>query len=86
MLTESTKAELAALLREADERREREPERCWCHWRPSPWLEYFEVEDRTVYLVECPRCGFKVGSFEGFVEAVKQWNNKIQQHYGDKQQ
>lgn len=81
MLPESTKAELTALLREADERRERTPEQCWCYRRPTPWLEYFEVEGRTVYLVECPRCGFKVGSFNGFTEAVKAWNSKIQQHY-----
>ena len=73
--------ELKKRLREADERRERIPEQCWCYRRPSPWLEYFEVDGRTVYLVECPRCGFKAGSFNGFTEAVKAWNSKIQQHY-----
>lgn len=78
--------ELNKRLREADEWREWIPECCWCYRRPSPWLEYFEVDGRTAYLVECPKCGFKVGSFQGFVEAVKAWNSKIQQHYGDKQQ
>lgn len=84
MLPESTKAELTALLREADARRERTPEQCWCYARSTPWLEYFDVEGRTVYLVACPRCGFKVGSFNGFTEAIKAWNSKIQQHLENK--
>lgn len=81
MLPESTIAELTALLREADERRERIPDKCPCPTLSDPVVEALTIDDRTVYLVECPRCGFKVGSFEGFVEAIKAWNNRIQQHY-----
>jgi len=81
MLPESTIIELNKLLHEADERRERIPDACYCYGMPEPTLEALLIDGRTAYLVECPRCGLKVGTFAGFVEAVKLWNDKIQKHY-----
>lgn len=81
MLSEAKKKEIINLLREADERRERIPDACSCYGMPQPTLEALLIDGQTAYLVECPRCGLKVGTFAGFIEAVKLWNDKIQKHY-----
>lgn len=64
-----------------------EAERCWCdaEGNTKGVIGTALIDGRTAYLVECPKCGMKIGSFTGFFEAVKAWNSKIQQHYGDKQ-
>lgn len=81
MLSEAKKKEIVKLLHEADERRERIPDACYCYGMPQPTLGVLSIDGQIAYLVECPRCGVKVGTFVGFVEAVKAWNSKIQQHY-----